>query len=143
MVGELRQRAGMHSEHSRFRRDTLTAVCDDYESKLLRSTRTFLARWQGASARVRPHGPSHAYLQIVLSREAGSKSENLTIAVHPVWWHGFFEWDDARLSIELVETALSRAAGRSRRERLFGITDANGEFECLTESLEVKERRGL
>jgi hypothetical protein len=46
---------------------------------------------------------------------------------------------DTRLSIELVEAAASRAAERTERQRLFKITDASGDLECLTEWLEVKE----
>jgi hypothetical protein len=114
------------------------AVREAYEDKLLRSARTFLTRWQGASARVRPVGPSHAHLAIVLSRDDVS-SENLLLAVDPLWWRGFFEWGDARLTINLVDASASRAARRTVRERLFEIADPSGNFECLTEWLEVKE----
>jgi hypothetical protein len=113
-------------------------VREAFEDKLVRSTETFLARWQGASARVRPYGPGHSHLLIVLSRNGGF-AENLTLAVDPLWWRGFFEWSDARLSIKLVDVASSVVVGRAARERVFEIADASGDFECLTEWLEVKE----
>jgi hypothetical protein len=74
----------------------------------------------------------------VLSRDDVS-SENLLLAVDPLWWRGFFEWGDARLTINLVDASASRAARRTVRERLFEIADPSGNFECLTEWLEVKE----
>lgn len=96
---------------------------DDHAEKLLRSTRTFLSRWQGVSVRVRWHGPSLSHVLIVLSRETRPDSQALTLALDPLWWHGYFEWNDARLGIELVDAIASPAAGRTKTERLFKIVD--------------------
>jgi hypothetical protein len=111
----------------------------DYDEKVLASTRTFLSRWQRSTLRVLPHGPSLPHLVIVLSREGASAAQNLTLAVDPIWWRGSFVWEDAQLSIDLVETASTPAAEQPARDRLFRITDSSRDFECLTEWLEVKE----
>ncbi len=117
----------------------LPSVSEGYEQKLLRSTGTFLARWQNVALRVVPHGPSLSHLVIVLSRAAGPSSENLTIAVDPLWWHGPFELDDAQLSVQLIDAGESGAAGRARQEHLFRLSDQASGFTCLTEWMEVKE----
>jgi hypothetical protein len=80
-----------------------------------------------------------SHLVIVLSRAAGPSSENLTIAVDPLWWHGPFEVDDAQLSVELIEADASEAAGRAQHEHVFRITDRTSELTCVSEWLEVKE----
>src|SRR4029079_17931450 len=115
---------------------------EGYEQKLLRSTGTFLARWQNASLRVVPYGPSLSRLVIVLTRADGPSSENLTLAVDPLWWHGPSELDDAELSLDLIDASASDAAGRARQERIFRITDRRSGLTCLTESMEVKETFG-
>ena len=112
---------------------------EGYEQKLLRSTRTFLPRWQNVALRVDSHGPSLSHLRIVLSRGASPSSENLTIAVDPLWWHGPFELDDAALSVELIDARSSEAARLARHEQVFRIIDRTSGLTCLTEWLGVKE----
>jgi hypothetical protein len=109
------------------------------EHKLLRSSRTFLGRWQNAALRTVPHGPSLAHLVLVLSREDRSQSENLTIAVAPLWWHGPFELAEAALSVELIDADLSEAASLTRYDEIFRIIDPESGLTCLTEWIEVKE----
>jgi len=50
-----------------------------------------------------------------------------------------FEWEDAHLSIELVDAASTPAAERASEQAAVEDPDASRDFECLTEWLEVKE----
>ena len=97
--------------------------------KLVRSSATFLARWSGASARVRHHGPSRGHVEIVLEGNERDGATNLTLSFVPTWWHGPFEWLDARLRVE--------RAGRD--SAAFKVSDDGAGFWCLTDWLEVKE----
>jgi hypothetical protein len=102
-------------------------VQEEAADKLVRSSGTFLARWKGASARVRHHGPSHGNVEIVLERNDPDRASNLTLSFVPAWWHGPFQWDDARLRVERAGSAG------------FKISDNAADFSCLTDWFEVKE----
>lgn len=102
---------------------------EEAADKLVRSSGTFLARWNGASARVRHHGPSHGHVEIVLEGKERGEAANLTLSFVPTWWHGPFEWRDARLRVE-------RAGPDSAA---FKVSDDGADFWCLTDWLEVKE----
>jgi hypothetical protein len=63
-------------------------VQEEAADKLVRSSGPFMARWNGASARVRHHGPSHGHVEIVLERNDRDLAANLTLSFVPTWWHG-------------------------------------------------------
>ena len=102
---------------------------EEAADKLVRSSATFLARWHGASVRVRHHGPSHGHVEIVLEGIERDGAVNLTLSFEPTWWHGPFEWRDARLRVE--------RAGHDGAA--FKVSDEGADFSCLTDWLEVKE----
>jgi hypothetical protein len=104
-------------------------VPEETADKLVRSSATVLARWNGASARIRHHGPSHGHVEIVLQGSEQDEAANLTLSLVPTWWHGPFEWLNARLRVE--------RAGRDNTA--FKVSDDGADFWCLTDGLEIKE----
>lgn len=112
----------------------------DYLLKTAQSANTFLARWKNTRVLVRGHRLWPRTLEVVLFRsveEMGDK--NLCLSFEPIWIHGYIEWDDVDLVVNVVDATSSPAAGRTSSENVLELVDARSGFRCVTESLEVKE----
>jgi hypothetical protein len=105
-----------------------------------KSAATLLSRWRDCHALVRPIGPSHGTLQLVLfQNSAEMETNNLCLYLAPLWFQGLFEWADADLGVRIISAAGSPVEGKTQYDTVFEVLDAEAGFRCLTESLEAKE----
>ncbi|MBC9932499.1 hypothetical protein [Chitinophaga qingshengii] len=69
-----------------------------YVDKQLKSSYTFLQRWQHAKAKVREFSASHLHLTIRLEKES-VKGNLHVVCIEPVTFNGKFAWEDACLEV--------------------------------------------
>ena len=115
------------------------------EDKLLKSTRTFLARWQGASVDIREMLVSHRMLRIVLYRDPLKRGfENLVLSVPgPEWICGPFEWDKSAVDVTVVGPDGLPPSVDSRDGPFYRLADLTVGFELFAGEFRVAENLKL
>jgi hypothetical protein len=118
-------------------------MAEDHDGRLLKSTATFLARWNGEQVWVRDLTYGHRTLSVVVFRDYSTlASENLVFGAEPLWMRGPFEWAPAALEMDVVAAAETPAGPFTNADRLFRLRDPVG-FELLTSAFAVRENVGL
>ncbi len=102
---------------------------DTPTEKLLKSSRTFFARWEGARGHMRQLTVTHPSLSLVLSR--GVEHQNLVISCSPIHITGPVHWQNARLSLCVVE--------RINDTPLWRVLDEGVGLNILCESVGISE----
>lgn len=106
---------------------------DDYQTKVEKAAATFLARWNGGTARLYELSVSHPSLRIRLTQEERRQGWYLEIAcLEPEWIQGPRVWGNCQIEI------LAHQQLRSGEEG-FRIVDVNANLIVETTSLEVNE----
>lgn len=104
---------------------------DSHHDKVLKSAKTFFARWVGASAEMRELTVGHRTLRILITRGPGPA--NLLVAcIDPRWIAGPVRWSASKL-----EASIYCLPGT--REQGYRITDETAKVEVICAALEIKE----
>jgi hypothetical protein len=108
---------------------------EQYFEKLLKSSATFLGRWQGSGAEMRELTASHKSLRLVLARD--DKPGNLVLScLDPSWIQGPVRWSDSKISV-------SRATMPDTGEAGFLVADNLANMKILCPALEISENVSL
>jgi hypothetical protein len=108
----------------------MTDPHDSHEDKLLKSARTFLGRWQPATAELSELTRSHPTLKIVLTREDRPGCLLLS-CIGPLRISGLVRWADASITVSRAPTPDGQPG--------FLVADPGHGLEILCENLEIRE----
>lgn len=104
---------------------------DSYEDKLLRSSRTFFGRWEGADGQMRELTASHRSLRILLQRDPSGG--NLFVAcLGPVRITGPVHWKNSRLELRVHDALVDGHRG-------FCLVDTVAGLEIVCSKVEIAE----
>ena len=104
---------------------------DSFFDKTLKSSATFLGRWQGVHAELRELTSSHKTLRILLSR-IGQKGNLLIACIDPIRLRGPVRWENSQIAISRCPLPGEPGDG-------FAIIDPTADVEILCGHIEVKE----
>jgi hypothetical protein len=108
---------------------------EQYFEKILKSSATFLGRWQGSRAEMRELTVSHKSLRLVLTRD--DQPGNLVLScLDPSWIQGPIRWSDAKISVTGATMPDTGEAG-------FLVTDNLANMKILCPSMEIRENVSL
>jgi hypothetical protein len=108
----------------------MTDPHDKPEDKVLKSARTFLGRWQPATAELSELTRSHRTLKILLTRDDRPGSLLLS-CIGPLRIAGLIRWADAIITVTRAVTPDGEPA--------FLVADPGHGLEVLCENLELRE----
>ena len=104
---------------------------DSYQDKLLRTSRTFFGRWEGADGEMRELTVSHRSLLILLRR--GLSGGNLLVAcLGPQRITGPVHWKDCRLELRVHDSLVDGHPG-------FCLVDVAAGLEIVCGAVEIAE----
>ncbi len=102
-----------------------------YHERVIKSARTFFARWQGANGLMFEMTNSHRTLRILVQRE--DHRENLLVScIEPVRISGLVQWSNCQLEVGTAPIPSSDELG-------FRVWDVGAKLEIVCGGLEVKE----
>jgi len=108
---------------------------DQYFEKTIKSSATFLGRWQGSRAEMRELTVSHKSLRLVLTRD--DQPGNLVLScLDPSWIQGPIRWSDSKISV-------LRAPMPDTGEAGFLVADTFADMKILCPALEISENVSL
>jgi hypothetical protein len=106
-----------------------------YSEKIIKSSRTFLSRWNGGTAEMWELTISHKTLAVLIRRE--DKSGNLFIAcIEPVMIRGPVRWNNCDLRVTTTTLPGGQETG-------FLVADDSADIEIICGALEVEEKEKL
>ncbi len=101
---------------------------DDYYTKLAKSTKTFLSRWNGANAELWSMQRSHRTLFVVLYRENPTRENLVLSCVDPTWITGPIYWNNCNVEVEIVEVPGTEYLSFIVKDRTAGLDVRCGGF---------------